>query len=90
MLKITEAKAISHSELHLSFSDGIEGTLDLNYLIGRGVFAKLKDPTFMKQVFIDPESGTIAWPGGLDLDPVVLYSKISQRSIEESLNHYYA
>jgi hypothetical protein len=90
MLKITEAKPIASDQLYLSFSDGIEGTLDLNYLLERGVFQKLKDPEFLKQVYIDRESGTIAWPGGLDLDPVVLYSKISHRPIEESLSHYYA
>jgi hypothetical protein len=90
MLKITEAKVLEQCQIFLAFSDGIEGTLDLSDLAGRGVFQKLRDPDFMDQLYIDRESGTIAWPGGLDLDPVVLYSKISHKPIEESLHRYYA
>ncbi len=90
MLRITEARAVDNKAIFLAFSDGMKGTLDLSDLLGRGVFRKLKEPGFLKKLYVDPESGTIAWPGGLDLDPVVLYSKISHRPIEESLRHYYA
>jgi hypothetical protein len=90
MLKITEAKALEQCQVFLAFSDGMNGTLDLSDIAGRGVFKKLTDPNFMRLLYIDRETGTIAWPGGLDLDPVVLYSKISHRPIEESLKRYYA
>lgn len=90
MLKITEAKIVDAYQLFLAFSDGTSGTMDLANLAGRGVFQKLKDQRFLRSLYIDRESETVAWPGGLDLDPVVLYSKISGRPIEESLRRYYA
>ena len=35
------------------------------------MFEPLKDPAFFAQVFVD--HGTVCWPNGLDLDPLVLH-----------------
>jgi hypothetical protein len=53
----------------------MNGILDLSDLAGRGVFEKLTDPDFMRQLYIDRETGTIAWPGGLDLDRLCFIPK---------------
>jgi hypothetical protein len=63
--------------LHLRFADGREGTVDLSaWLRGRGgVFAPLHDPAFFARVTVDPESGAVTWPNGVDLDPDVIYEE---------------
>jgi hypothetical protein len=79
MLKdIVSAAALSDYRLHLQFEDGVEGIVDLTALVGfRGVFEPLKDPTYFAQVRVDPELGTVAWPNGVDLDPDVLYARLT-------------
>jgi Protein of unknown function (DUF2442) len=79
MLKdIVEAKALSNYRLRLRFEDGIEGVVDLAPCLSfHGVFEPLRDPGYFAQVRVDPESGTIAWPNGADLDPDVLYGRIT-------------
>lgn len=59
----------------LKFTDGSEGTVDLAPWVQgrRGVFSALQDPSFFRQVMVDPEAGTIVWPNGADLDPDVLF-----------------
>lgn len=59
------------------FEDGVEGEVDLADLVGRGVFKGLADPQEFGKVFVDPESRTVAWPGGLDLAPDELYREIA-------------
>jgi len=46
-------------------------------LVGKGVFRVWKDPDEFAKVYIDEESGTLAWPGGLDLAPDALYQEIA-------------
>lgn len=64
----------------IRFADGVEGELDLSHLVGQGVFHAWTDPKFFDQVFIDEETGTIAWPGGIDLAPDRLYRAVSGAS----------
>jgi hypothetical protein len=60
------------------FEDGLEGIIELRpHLSFQGVFAPLRDPSYFRQVRVDPELGTIVWPNGADLDPDVLYSQLS-------------
>jgi hypothetical protein len=37
------------------------------------VFEPLRDPAQFAGVYVDPETRTIAWPTGADIDPDVLY-----------------
>lgn len=70
--------------LHLRFEDGVEGVVDLAAQLSfRGVFEPLKDPAYFAQVRVDPELGTVTWPNGAGLDPVVLYSCITGAVLEE-------
>jgi len=60
--------------IRLTFDDGV--TRELEFLVGSNqgtVFAALDDPVFFAQVKVDPESRTVIWPNGLDLDPAVLH-----------------
>ena len=79
MLKdIVIAKALDDYRLHLQFDDGIEGVVNLApHLSFQGVFEPLRDPAYFAQVRVDPELGTVVWPNGADLDPDVLYGRLT-------------
>jgi hypothetical protein len=60
--------------MRLSFDDGM--VKEVEFVAGGNegtVFAPLDDPDFFAQVAVDPESRTVVWPNGLDIDPAVLH-----------------
>jgi hypothetical protein len=79
MLKdIVAAKAVGDYRLHLRFEDGVEGVVDLApHLSFRGVFELLRDREYFAQVRVDADLGTVVWPNGADLDPDVLYGRVT-------------
>lgn len=71
---ITQVEPLSGRWLRLTFGDGAVHEVDPTRLIAVGrVFAAVRDDqaTF-EAVRVDPEFGTLAWPGDVDLDPDVL------------------
>jgi hypothetical protein len=87
MLKdIVAATALGEYRLHLRFEDGVEGVIDLAPILSfRGVFEPLKDPRYFAQVRVDAELGTVVWPNGADLDPDVLYARLTGTPVLEPL-----
>jgi hypothetical protein len=79
MLKdIVAAHALDNYRLYLRFENEVEGVVDLaRHLKFHGVFEALQDPAFFAQVRVDPELGTVLWPNGADLDPDVLYARLT-------------
>ena len=79
MLKdIVSASALGDYRLHIRFEDGVEGVLDLApHLSFRGVFEPLRDPAYFAHVRVDAELGSVVWPNGADLDPDVLYGRLT-------------
>lgn len=75
--EIVAVQALPEYRLALRFADGVEGEVDVSDLAGHGVFAAWRDPAIFSQAFIDRESGTVAWPGGIDLAPDRLYREIA-------------
>lgn len=73
----TDCRPLPNYRLWLRFRDGAEGKIDLSHLAGQGVFAAWNAPGFFEQVAIDEEAGTVCWPGGIDLDPYVLYCRVT-------------
>lgn len=75
-MEIAEIIAVVPLEPHwlrLTFADGCIQDVDVGDLKD-GVFAAIHDdPAVFKQVAVNAESGTVEWPGGVDLDPDVLY-----------------
>ena len=81
--RIVDVRWLGGFRLELTFADGLRGELDLAEVIKGtdGVFIPLQDAQFFKQVFVNQELGTIAWPNEVDLDPDVLYSRVSGRPV---------
>ncbi len=79
MLKdIVEVHPLDGYRLRLRFEDGVAGEVDLEKMIQfEGVFAPLKDRAMFVQVRVNSDVGTIVWPNGADLDPLVLYSQVT-------------
>lgn len=70
-----QVRALAPYRIWVRFSDDVEGTVDLAHLAGKGVFRAWDAPGAFEKVFVSPESGTVAWPGEIDLDPDVLYAQ---------------
>ena len=82
MLKPIEVKALKNYRLHLKYSDGVEGDVDLSSFAGKGVFALWNDARKFEQVHIG-ESGEIVWNEEVDMDSDSLYMKITGKTVEE-------
>lgn len=77
LARIIEAAPLGDRWVRLHFSDGLVQDVNLGpvFEVG-GVFAPMRDDrTVFEQVRVDEESGTIVWPGEVDLDPDVLYGR---------------
>jgi hypothetical protein len=78
---VLEVKALPKFQLWLRFEDGLEGEADLSELAGRGVFRRwAENPAEFLQAEVDSESGTVVWPGGLDVAPDRLYRDVLRSS----------
>ncbi|MCX6645933.1 MAG: DUF2442 domain-containing protein [bacterium] len=79
---IVEVPHLGGYRVFLRFDDVVSGELDLSSLISfDGVFEPLKDVSYFAKVAVHPELGTIFWPNGADLDPVVLYYRVKGEAI---------
>jgi len=74
---VVAVEARSGFKVWVRFENGVEGEADLSDLAGRGVFKRwTENPAEFGEVSVDSESGTVAWPGGLDVAPDRLYSEV--------------
>jgi hypothetical protein len=71
MPRVIEAKYLHDYFIHIVFSNGKEGSIDLSPFIGKGVFKPLADKVYFKKLFVD--GWTVSWPNGADLAPETLY-----------------
>jgi len=75
---VVEVRALDGYCVYLRFGDGAEGVVDVARRVPfDGVFAPLRDPEYFRRVRVDTELGTIVWPNGADLDPLVLRSLVT-------------
>jgi hypothetical protein len=72
-VKVTSVEVLDHYRLRLGFSDGSYRDVDLAGELSGPMFEPLADPDFFAQVRVDDELGTVVWPNGADLDPLVLH-----------------
>jgi uncharacterized protein DUF2442 len=82
---VIAVKVLKLYKIWVRFEDGLEGEADLSDIAGRGVFKRWTDsPSEFFEARVDPESGTVVWPGGLDVAPDGLYEDIA-RAADETL-----
>lgn len=81
LVHIVGVTVIGDHELRLLFEDGTVGDITFDESEWRGVLAPLRDPELFAQVRVDPELGTIVWPGELDMAPEALYVQARERPV---------
>jgi hypothetical protein len=74
--RVAEARYIRDYTIHLRFTDGAEGDVDLRDELYGEVFEPLKDRTLFQQFSVHPEFHTLTWPNGADIAPEFLYEKV--------------
>lgn len=77
--RVTSVQVRPPYGLHLTFDDGAIRDVDLADELWGPVFEPLKDPEFFARVAVD--HGTVIWPNGLDLDPLVLHGDLEPVSV---------
>ena len=82
MVDVVEVRPLGGYRLFLRFEDGVEGEVDVSRLISfDGVFGSLRDPARFAEVHLLRDLGTVGWPNGADLDPDVLYAKVTEKPV---------
>jgi hypothetical protein len=79
-VKVIAVEVLGHYRLRLGFSDGSSRDVDLAGELRGPVFAPLTDPEFFARVRVDDDLGTVVWPNGADLDPLVLHGDFEPAS----------
>jgi len=70
---IVHAEVTGDYDLRVVFDDGAIRDLSLEGQLDGPVFEPLRDPRMFARVEVDREAGTVTWPTGADLDPIVIY-----------------
>jgi Protein of unknown function (DUF2442) len=73
---IIEAAVIRHGVLRIHFADGLSGEVEVLDGMRGQVFEQARTPQGFAKVSVDPETGTVVWPGGADLAPDTLYEGV--------------
>jgi hypothetical protein len=69
--RVTSVEVRPPYGLHLTFDDGVVRDVDLSGDLWGPAFEPLRDPAQFAQAGV--ERGTVVWPNGVDLDPLVLH-----------------
>ena len=69
---MVEVEYLRGRVLRVVFSDGLVRELDFAAVLV-GVLADLDSDATFAAVAVDQVTGTLSWPGGIDLDPDVLH-----------------
>ena len=72
-LHVERVRYIDGYQLELEFNDGTVKEVDLKDELYGEVFEPLNAIEYFKQVAVNPETNTIAWPNGADFAPEFLY-----------------
>jgi uncharacterized protein YuzE len=73
---ITHVAVPRHGTLRLTFADGLAGEVDVLDRMRGPVFDEARTPRGFAEARVDPELGTVCWPGGADLAPDTLYERV--------------
>jgi len=82
MIKPLSVKALPNYRIHIRFSDGSAGVVDLSDLAGKGVFEAWTNPEDFEAVHVG-SSRQIQWREEIELDPDALYMRLTGKKPEE-------
>lgn len=82
MNRPVSVKALPNYCIHIRFSDGTAGEVDLSDLAGKGVFEAWKNPGVFDAVHLG-SSRQIQWGEEIELDPDALYMRLTGKTPEE-------
>lgn len=82
MIRPVLVRALPNYRLHLEFSDGAKGDVDLSDLAGQGVFQAWNDYSFFQKAHIG-DHREIKWPDDIELCSDSLYLKLTGKTPEE-------
>ncbi len=74
---VVAAVALEPYVVRVVFADGQVRDVDIEPLLLGEVFRPLRAREAFAEVYVDPETRTVAWPDGVDLDPDVVYGLAS-------------
>lgn len=77
--RVTHVEYLGGRVLRVAFSDGLIRELDFAGSLP-GVLAAIDDDTAFATAAVDPVSGTLSWPIGVDVDPDVLHGDYESAS----------
>jgi hypothetical protein len=69
--RVKSVTALPLHRLSVVFTDGQQRRMDVSPYLAYPVFHPLRDPDLFRRVSAD--HGTVAWPGGIDLDPDTVF-----------------
>jgi hypothetical protein len=81
--KPIEVKPLDNYKIFVKFEDGVNGEADLSGLKGKGVFEFWNEPGRFEEVYIDKETGAIAWNKNVEIDVNNIYLTIIGKSFDE-------
>lgn len=73
MNRIVSAEPLPQYRLKVIFNDGLSGVFPVEPERRGGVFLKLLEAGVFDAVTINPDSGSVEWPGGVDLCPDTMH-----------------
>ncbi len=82
MIKIIRAQPLENYKLHLTFSDGVVGEVDLSHLAGKGVFEHWNQYANFRNVAVI-NGRWLAWSDEIDLDADSLYLRLTGKKPED-------
>ena len=77
--RVETAQYKSDFTVHIRFSDGTEGDVDLRRELHGEIFEPLKEQRVFARVGVHPEFHTLVWPNGADFAPEFLYEMVRVR-----------
>jgi len=72
-VSVSKVKALSDYRLEITFENGEVRIFDVTPYLDTGVFGTLRDERCFRRARVSFD--TVGWPGGIDLDPEVLFEK---------------
>ena len=78
MIRPVKVEALPEFRIRITYSDRVEGVIDLSANVGNGVFAPLRDPAFFGKVHVG-QFGQIAWSDDIEICPDAAYQEITSQ-----------